>query len=71
ACTLLVGATLLVRSFINLASADRGLDASGVLTATVSLPASAYPDRGARAAVARTLEEQIRALPGVQHVAWS
>jgi putative ABC transport system permease protein len=71
ACTLLVGATLLVRSFVNLASAERGLDANGVVSATMSLPRPAFPDQAARAAVARALEEQVAALPGVQHVAWS
>ena len=70
-CTLLVGATLLVRSFIKLAGAERGLDTSGVITATMSLPSSAFPTPQARAAVARPLEEQVRQLPGVQRVAWS
>lgn len=71
ACTLLVGATLLIRSFINLARTDRGLDATGVMTATVSLPRSAFPNPPARAAVAQLLEEQIRQIPGVRQVAWS
>jgi predicted permease len=71
ACTLLVGATLLVRSFINLAQAERGLDAGGVLTAWMSLPQSAFPDPASRGAAARSLEEQIRGLPGIDRVAWS
>ena len=71
ACTLLVGATLLVRSFINLAGADRGLDATGVLTATMSLPRQEFPDRVARAAAAQLLEAQVRQLPGIHQVAWS
>jgi putative ABC transport system permease protein len=73
ACTLLVGATLLVRSFINLTRAERGLDTNDVLTATMSLSGPAFPfdDRASRAAAARLLEEQVRALPGVQQVAWS
>ncbi len=61
ACTLLVGATLLVRSFVNLVNTDRGLDAHDVIVATVTRPPSA----------ARAIEEQLRALPGVQRVAWS
>src|SRR5436190_1169435 len=61
ACTLLVGATLLVRSFVHLVNADRGLDAHGVMDATVTVPPAA----------ARAIEEQMRALPGVQRVAWS
>lgn len=71
ACALLVGATLLVRSFINLAGADRGLEAEGVVVATLSLPRAPFPDRASRAAAARTIEEEVRALPAVQRVAWS
>lgn len=71
ACTLLVGATLLVRSFINLAQADRGLDVAGVLVTSLSLAPPAFPDRVARETTARAMEEQVRQLPGVQHVAWS
>ena len=71
ACTLLVGATLLVRSFINLTNAERGLDVSSTLRVNVSLPAPAFPDRTARATAARTIEEHVGALPGVRRVAWS
>jgi putative ABC transport system permease protein len=71
ACTLLVGATLLVRSFINLAQAERGLDVAGVLVSSLSLAPPAFPDRVARETTARAIEEQVRQLPGVQHVAWS
>ncbi len=71
ACTLLVAATLLVRSFVNLAKAERGLDVDGVLLATLSLPPPALPDRSSRAIAARTIEEQVRQLPGVQRVAWT
>lgn len=71
ACTLLAGATLLVRSFINLANAERGLDVSGALVATMSLTPPAFPDRPFRAATARAVEEQVSQLPGVGHVAWS
>ena len=71
ACTLLVGAALLVRSFINLAQAERGLDTDGVVTATMSLSAPAFPDAASRLAAARLLEEQVRALPGVKQAAWS
>lgn len=71
ACTLLVGATLLVRSFVNLAQAARGLDVEGVLVSALSLAPPAFPDRVARETVARVIEEQVSQLPGVQHVAWS
>ena len=73
-CTLLLGATLLVRSFVNLAHADRGLDASDITVATVEMaPTSspAFATQAARATVARALEEQVRALPGVIQTTWS
>lgn len=71
ACTLMLCAVLLVRSFVNLARADRGLDTADVVTATVTLPESAFPNPAARAAAAEAIEEQLRQLPGVQQVAWS
>ena len=71
ACTLLVGATVLVRSFINLATVDRGLRTKGIMTAWVGLPPAAFKDRPARYAAAQALEAQLRALPGVRQVALS
>jgi putative ABC transport system permease protein len=71
ACTLLVGATLLVRSFINLANAERGLNVNGVLVTSLSLAGPVFPDRVARETAARAIEDQVSQLPGVQHVAWS
>ena len=71
ACTLLVGATLLVRSFINLASVDLGLHAEGVLTAWIALPAKGFPDRPSRVAITAALEDNIRHLPGVDNIALS
>lgn len=71
ACALLIVATLLVRSFVNLGRAGRGLDASGVLTATMWLPPEAFGGRAGRAVVVEALEDRMRHLPGVQRVAWS
>jgi putative ABC transport system permease protein len=71
ACMLLIAATLLVRSFINLSGTARGFDASRLSIATMSLPTDAFPDRSARAAVAKVIEERLRQVPGVQGVAWS
>src|SRR4029079_18969803 len=68
ACTLLVGAMLLVRSFINLASADRGLQADGVLTTWIALPPKGFPDRPSRLAITAALEANVRSLPGVSRV---
>jgi putative ABC transport system permease protein len=71
ACTLLVGATLLVRSVINLARADRGMRTEGVLTAWIGLPVKSFPDAAARRAIAATLEDAVRQLPGVERIALS
>lgn len=70
ACTLLVGATLLVRSFVNLVNTDRGLDTSGVMMAWVSFPPSAK-DPSERETIARALEQKLREFPVVQQSAWS
>ncbi len=71
ACALLTGATTLVRSFVTMARADRGLRTDGVTTAVIALPRSAFPDPAARAAVAKTIEERLRRLPGVRLVVWT
>jgi len=70
ACSLLSGATLLVRSFINLAGADRGLRTEDVLTAWIQMPATAR-DAASRQAVSVSIEEAIRGTPGVEVVALS
>ncbi len=74
ACTLFVGAALLMRSFVNLANADKGLDTVGVTTAWLVLPTiESDPDDETtiRAALARSIEDDLRHLPGVQRLAWS
>ena len=71
ACTLLVGATLLTRTLVNLARADRGLVTSGVTTVWLSLEAAGAKDSAAKLALTRTIEEELRRLPGVRQVAWS
>ncbi|RPI56729.1 MAG: FtsX-like permease family protein, partial [Acidobacteria bacterium] len=71
ACILLVGATLLVRSFLNLAATDRGLDAHGVVTTSISLDRPVFSNPALRRSVAQSIEDQIRGLPGVGQLAWS
>lgn len=70
-CTLLLGATLLVRSFANLMTADRGLDTRQIMVAMVEMPSASFPTEASRATAARALEEQARALPGVRYATWS
>jgi predicted permease len=71
ACTLLVGATLLTRSFVNLARAERGLNTSNVTTLWLALPSTAVADRAARELQVSAIEDELRQLPGVRQVAWS
>jgi predicted permease len=66
---LLIGAAMLTRSFIARMSADRGYDASGVITATVPFPGD-YSFEQRRQAAARILE-RLKARPGITHAAFS
>jgi putative ABC transport system permease protein len=68
ALLLLVGAGLLVRSFVNLRSVEPGFDPENVLSVTVSLPPGRYPDGAAARTFHRELEEGLSALPRVQAV---
>ena len=70
-CVLLIGATVLVRSFINLVNADRGIDTSNVLVAWVVLTDPSLRTPEARDTAARAIEDQAKTLPGVTHAAWS
>ena len=70
ACVLLIGAVLLVRSFVDLMEADLGYDASNVLTARVILTDGEYsPER--RVAVLDEILQRLSATPGVTHAAYS
>jgi putative ABC transport system permease protein len=65
---LLVGAGLLVRSFLALQQVKPGYDASDVLTFQLSMPSSKYAKGKDRRAFLRLLDEQLRAVPGVREV---
>jgi len=71
ACTLLVAATLLTRSFVNLATADRGFDTSGLTTLWLVFDSSNTGNSVGREVLARNLEEEFRQIPGVKQLAWS
>lgn len=69
-CVLLVGASLLLRSFAAMTTADRGYDASQLLTAQVMMPATSFsPQR--RLATVGTLLERFATLPGVSTAAFA
>jgi predicted permease len=65
ALVLLIGAGLLTRSLIRLNDINPGFNPNGVLTASISLPASSYRDPGQRIAFWRQLFEQLGSTPGV------
>ncbi|MBW3535575.1 MAG: ADOP family duplicated permease [Gemmatimonadetes bacterium] len=65
ACTLLVAVGLSASAYAALLERDPGFRADGVLTATIELPAGAYPGEEA-AAFYRSLMERVRGLPGVE-----
>ena len=69
AVVLLVGAGLLIRSFVRLQQVSPGFEPRGVLSMLVSLPELKYADRAQRAAFDRQLLERVRALPGVKSAA--
>jgi putative ABC transport system permease protein len=66
---LLIGAGLMMRSFLRLADVDPGLDPSNVLTMRLSLPSEKYPDGTTRSSFYRQLQERVAALPGVESAA--
>ncbi|HEX8335283.1 MAG TPA: ABC transporter permease [Pyrinomonadaceae bacterium] len=66
AVILLVGAGLLIRSFVQIQQVNPGFEPRGVLAVQLSLPPNKYPDRPARAAFLRQMLERVRAIPGVK-----
>lgn len=66
---LLIGAGLLVRSFVRLERTSPGFHSENVLTAFVSLPAAQYREPAQRAAFARAVLERVRVIPGVRSAA--
>jgi predicted permease len=71
ACVLLIGASLLGRSFLALIRADRGYDATGVLSARLSMPAALYPSAERRFAIVDQLLTRLRESAGVADVAFT
>ncbi len=65
---LLVGAGLLIKSFLRLQEVKPGFNPQNVLTVSISLPGAKYKENPQRAQFFRDLIERLRALPGVQSV---
>ncbi len=66
ACALLIGAGLMLRSFLNLLRTDPGFRPDKVLSATISLPQAAYKDTAAITQFSNSLLAKLRSLPGVR-----
>jgi putative ABC transport system permease protein len=71
ALVLLIGAGLMVRSFVALQQVRPGFDPYGVHTFRTAFPTVKYPNAPARLAFLRQMEEQLRAIPGVTHVGFT
>ena len=68
AVALLASAGLQIRSFVNLMTADRGLDTDRVLIGRFALPQTAAVDPASIAATASTIKDRLRSLPGIEAV---
>jgi putative ABC transport system permease protein len=66
---LLVGAGLLIRSFVRLRSVSAGFDAHNVLTMNISLPPARYPKAPQMAAFYDQAVKKVLGMPGVQSAA--
>jgi putative ABC transport system permease protein len=66
ALMLLIGAGLLIKSFIQLQRVDLGFNPNNLITMRVGLPRVNYPERQQLSAFEAQLLERIKTLPGVQ-----
>ena len=63
---LLIGAGLMMRSFLNVLRADPGFNPQGVVTMSLTLPSTKYKDTKSRAAFFQELSERVGRLPGME-----
>src|SRR5471030_3077033 len=70
ALILLVGAGLMMRSFLHLQGARQGFDANNLLTFRVGLPPTQFKDEKVVHAFWPRLRQNLRALPGVEDVSF-
>ena len=68
ALVLLTGAGLLVRTFVELANVDLGIEPANAITLFLSLPAYKYPSATGQASFYHDLTEKMGDLPGVRSV---
>src|SRR4030095_3103414 len=65
---LLIGAGLMIRTFISFLRVNPGFRTDNLLTMKLSLPFKKYPKREQQVAFYQQVIERVRALPGVQGV---
>ena len=65
AMVLLIGAGLMIKSFVRILNSDPGFNTKNALTATVALPTTKYKETAQIAAFYRDLNERISLIPGV------
>lgn len=68
---LLAGAGLFLRSFERVTRVDPGFETSGLLTFSISLPASRYEDRAVRDRFFEDMQSRLQAIPGVTDATYS
>jgi putative ABC transport system permease protein len=68
---LLIGAGLLIKSFLKLWTVDPGFNSEGVLTLNLGLPRARYAQPAQWAAFAEQVTEKLKSLPGAQATAVS
>ncbi len=66
AVVLLVGAGLLVKSFLRLMQVNAGFDPTRLVTLKLSLPAARYPDKASQNLFVRQVLDHVETLPGVE-----
>lgn len=64
AVVLLIGAGLMIKSFLNLLKVDPGFNPQNLLTMTVSIPRSKYREPSQVVGIYQELEKRIESLPG-------
>jgi len=69
AVVLLAGAGVMIRSFLNLYTANVGVKTANILTASLGLTAARYPNAEARISFYDRLKIRLEAIPGVESTA--
>lgn len=65
---LMIGAALMVKSFMRLQNVDPGFDAANLLTFQISLPPSKYADDPKSSNFYKQLQDRLKSVPGVESV---